>query len=57
MQQVISFVLAAALLAAGLYLLYQELLVAPAVTVHMVLLGGLLSTGGAAWFWTEFRRS
>ena len=41
MRQVISFVLAATLLAAGIYLLYQELLVAPAVTAHMALLGGL----------------
>lgn len=57
MRQAISLGLAAALLAAGLYLLYQELLVAPAVTAHMALLGGLLTTGGLAWFWTELQRS
>lgn len=57
MRQVISFVLAAALLGAGIYLLYQELLVAQAVTAHMALLGVLLTTGGVAWFWTELQRS
>ena len=53
MWKVTSFALASALLAAGVYLLYQELFVASTVTAHLVAFGGLLTAGGVAWFWTD----
>jgi hypothetical protein len=53
MRKLTSFVLASALLVAGVYLLYQELFVASTITTHLVAFGGLLTAGGVAWFWTD----
>jgi energy-converting hydrogenase Eha subunit A len=53
MRKVISAVLASSMLAAGIHLLIQELFGDSAITAHMLAFGGLLTTGGAAWLWSD----
>jgi hypothetical protein len=54
MRKVISLALALALFASGIYLLFQELIVAPTPVAHLVAIGSLLLVGGLAWFWTDY---
>ena len=54
MHKVISAVLACVILAAGISLLYQELAGASPITAHLFAIGGLLSTGGVAWLWSDW---
>lgn len=53
MRKVISAVLASVMLAAGIYLLIQELFGDSAIAAHMFAFGGLLTIGGAAWLWSD----
>lgn len=54
MRKFISLALAIALLAGGVYLLFQELIVAPTSASHLVAIGVLLTVGGLAWLWTDY---
>ena len=53
MRKVFSAVLASVMLAAGIHLLIQELSGNSSIAAHMLALGGLLTTGGAAWLWSD----
>ena len=53
MRKVISAVSASVMLAAGIHLLIQELFGDSAIAAHMFAFGGLLTTGGAAWLWSD----
>jgi hypothetical protein len=54
MRRLISFVLAIALLAAGLYLLFLQLFVSSRLNWHALDAAGALITLGACWLWEDF---
>ena len=53
MRKIISAVLASVMPAAGIHLLIQELFGDSSIAAHMFAFGGLLTTGGAAWLWSD----
>ena len=56
MRLVLCFVLASALLVAGLYLLYMEAFVARLISARAIGISATLTLVGGAWLWADFVR-
>jgi hypothetical protein len=51
---IIGFCFGAALLGAGLYVLYVEAFVARVIMGKMIIMGTVLTGAGAAWLWVDY---
>jgi hypothetical protein len=56
MRLILSFVVASALLAAGLYVLFIQAFTAKFLTIRGIGLGIVLTFVGCAWLWVDFIR-
>ncbi len=56
MRQIICFVVASAMFAGGLYILWDSIFVAHLALLRMAIVGGFLAFIGGVWLWIDFGR-